>query len=149
MAQTECVESAKRNIVDMIYSSARIEGIGLNFQETRQIFDGIKVESDVLTRDDFTKIINLKKCWSFVLDSIEYPLDYLYIRQLSKLVNEGGMSDAGYLRNYVVVLGGTFWKPDIPNKDEVEKKINELTEIPCVTQRARRIMLYLMRGQLF
>ena len=32
--------------------------------------------------DDIVKVNNLKHAWQFILDTVEYPIDLRYIRQL-------------------------------------------------------------------
>lgn len=143
----ECMELAKRNIVDCIYSSAKIEGIAVTFPDTLQIYEGRGVAN--LSIDDINKINNLKHAWQFLFESIEYPLDLLYLRQLNKIVNTGLMSDAGLLRNYDVSIGGTSWKPEIPDRDRITEELDQLMQTECVTERAILIMLYVMRTQIF
>lgn len=147
LTSEECVELAKRNIVDCIYSSARIEGIAVTFPDTQQIYEGRTVAN--MSIDDVNKINNLKHAWQFVFDTIEYPLDLLYLRQLSKIVNTALMSDAGNIREYDVSIGGTDWKPDIPDTDAIKEDLQSLMRISCSTERAIKMMLYVMRTQMF
>lgn len=143
----ECVALVKRNIVDCIYSSARLEGIAVTFPDTLQIYEGRSVSG--LSIDDINKINNLKHAWQFVLDTLDYPLDLMYLRHLNQLINETLMPDAGEIRGYMVSIGGTSWKPDIPDPDIIREDLNSLMNIPCVTERAIRVMLYIMRTQMF
>lgn len=147
MTQEECVELAKRNIVDCIYSSARIEGIAVTFPDTQQIYEGRSVAG--LSIDDINKVNNLKHAWQFVFDSLDYPLDILYLRQLNQIINTGLMSDAGNLRNYDVNIGGTSWKPEIPEKEQIINDLKRIMEMDCCTQKAIKMMLYIMRTQMF
>ena len=147
LTRQECVELAKRNIVDNIYSSAQIEGIAVTFPETYQLFEGRTING--LSIDDTNKINNLKHAWEFLFDSIDYPLDFKYLRQLNKIINTALMTDAGNLRNYGVTIGGTSWKPDIPDEETIKADISELMSISCVTERAIKVMLYVMRTQMF
>ncbi|MCD7745459.1 MAG: Fic family protein [Lachnospiraceae bacterium] len=147
LSQKECIELVKRNIIDCIYSSARIEGIGVTFPDTQKIYDGRSVAG--LTVDDINKINNLKHAWQFVFDSIDYPLDFLYLRQLNQIINTALMSDAGKLREYDVQIGGTSWKPELPDADKIKEELNTILDIPCVTERAIKMMLYIMRTQMF
>lgn len=147
MTQEECVELAKRNIVDCIYSSARIEGIAVTFPDTQQIYEGRSVAG--LSVDDINKVNNLKHAWQFVFDSLDYPLDILYLRQLNQIINTGLMSDAGNLRNYDVNIGGTSWKPEIPEKEQIINDLKRIMEMDCCTQKAIKMMLYIMRTQMF
>lgn len=147
MTQEECIDIAKRNIVDCIYSSAKIEGIAVTFPDTQQIYEGWSVAN--LSIDDINKVNNLKHAWQFVLETLDYPLDILYLWQLNQIINTGLMTDAGLLRNYDVSIGGTNWKPDIPDKDRIVEDIKTIMDIECITERALKIMLYVMRTQMF
>lgn len=147
ITQKECIEIAKRNIVDCIYSTARIEGIAVTFPDTMQIYEGRSVAN--LSIDDVNKVNNLKHAWQFVFESIDYPLDILYLRQLNQIINAGLMTDAGLLRNYEVSIGGTLRKPEIPDQDRIVEELNSLMRTPCATERAIKILLYIMRAQMF
>ena len=93
---------------------------------------------------------NLKHAWEFVFDTIDYPMDLRYIRQINKEVGEGIVTDAGELRKSSVSIGGTDWKPDIPDYQTAEKEIQGIMESNrSVTDKAITMMLSLMRSQLF
>lgn len=138
---------AKRNIVDNIYRSARLEGIGITFPETQMIYEGKSVSG--LSIDDVIKVNNLKHAWQFIFDSIEYPMDLMYLKQLNQEIGVRIVPNAGVLRSADVRIGGTTWRPDIPDEDNVKEKLNEIMSIENVTDRAITLMLYLMRAQLF
>lgn len=147
MTREEAVEMAKRNIVDCIYSSARIEGIGVTFPDTQQIYEGRSIAG--LSIDEINKVNNLKHAWQFLFDSLDYPMDILYLRQLNQIVNAGLMSDAGSLRNYDVNIGGTSWKPELPERERIIQDLAVIMETECCTERAIKLMLYVMRTQMF
>ena len=146
-SRQDCIELAKRNIVDCIYSSARIEGIGITFPDTQQIYDGHGVAN--LSIDDIIKVNNLKRAWQFIFESIDYPLDFLYLSQLNQIINTGLMADAGNIRSYDAAIGGTTWKPEIPDREKITADLEHLMKIECVTERAIKVMLYVMRAQMF
>ena len=148
MTTKENIFFAKRNIVDSIYSESRLEGIAVTFPETQEIYDGRSVAG--LSVEDIVKVNNLKHAWQFIFDTIEYPLDLRYIRQINQEVGTGIVHDAGNIRTASVRITGTEWIPDIPDYEEVEDEINCLMEsdISC-TEKAINVMLYIMRSQLF
>ena len=83
----ENVFLAKRNIVDSIYKESRLEGIAITFPETNEIYEGRAVAG--MSVDDIVKVNNLKHAWQFILDTVEYPIDLRYIRQLvQKFLNK-------------------------------------------------------------
>lgn len=139
---------AKRNTVDSIYSESRLEGIAVTFPETQQIYDGRNIAG--LSVEDIVKVNNLKHAWQFLLDTIEYPIDLKYIRQLNCEVGAGIVFDAGKIRTSSVRITGTTWMPEIPNYEAAENRIKEIMESGLsYTEKAVDVMLYIMRSQLF
>ena len=139
---------AKRNIVDSIYTESKLEGIAITFPETNEICEGRAVAG--MSVDDIVKVNNLKHAWEFVLETVEYPIDLRYIRQLSQIIGDKIVPLAGELRSSDVNIGGTTWKPEIPDmiriSDEVHNIMNQDTSI---TEKAITLMLFLMRSQIF
>lgn len=72
--------------------------------------------------DDIVKVNNLKHAWQFMLDTVEYPIDLRYIRQLSQIIGDKIVPLAGELRVSDVNIGGTTWKPEIPDMDRISEK---------------------------
>lgn len=139
---------AKRNIVDYIYKSAQLEGLGVTYPDTEAIFNGISAPGVKVT--DIIAVNNLKHAWQFLLDTLEPPLDYAYLCKLNQLVGGGNLIyNAGYIRTSPVSIGGTSWKPEIPAEDNIKARLVELLGVKNATERAIDIMLYGMRGQFF
>lgn len=139
---------AKRNIVDSIYKESRLEGIAITFPETNEIYEGRAVAG--MSVDDIVKVNNLKHAWQFMLDTVEYPIDLRYIRQLSQIIGDKIVPLAGELRVSDVNIGGTTWKPEIPDMDRISEKIEGIMQQEIsITEKAIELMLFLMRGQIF
>ncbi len=138
---------AKRNIVDYIWKSARLEGINVTFPDTEAIYNGINVSS--LRVSDIIAVNNLKHAWQFILDNIEYEIDYPYICKINQYVGYNLFRDAGFIRNIPVSIGGTAWKPEMPIESQIKEEINEICEIENPTERAITLMLKMMRKQAF
>lgn len=147
MTQEQNVFLAKRNIVDSIWKSAHIEGIDVTFPETQEIFDGRNVAR--LDINALQTINNLKHAWFFILNSINVENSMTILKSINGLVGSNLVYRAGEMRIYNVRIGGTNWTPELPNEEEVQKKLEELNRIECITDRAISIMCYLMRTQLF
>lgn len=149
MTQKDNVLFAKRNIVDSIYKEAKLEGIGVTFPDTYEVFNGRTVSG--LSVDDTIKINNLKHAWEFIFDTLDYPIDLRYIRQVNSEIGKGIVFNEGGLRDSDVKIGGTLWKPDIPNEDSIERFIADITNNTAlsITDRAIETMLYIMRSQMF
>ncbi len=148
MSVEENIFVAKRNIVDYIWKSANLEGIAVTYPQTEVIFDGLAVNG--MRINDINSIVNLKHAWQFILENIDYPLDFKYLSQINKLVGDYNIVPlAGEIRTADVSMGGTNWKPELPVKEEIENNIKEITKIENVTDRALTMILYLMRTQAF
>ena len=74
---------AKRNIVDYIWKSANLEGIGVTYPETQAIYDGGIVNG--LTVDKIIAINNLKYSWQFILENEKIDYDFKALCHLHKL----------------------------------------------------------------
>lgn len=142
---------AKRNIVDYIWKSANLEGIGVTYPETQAIYDGGIVNG--LTVDKIIAINNLKYAWQFILenDGIDYGFDVLCrLHRLTcdKLVLD---QELGRIRTTPVNIGGTTWKPQFPIESQIKEELKELLEQPekTMTEISIEIMLWIMRRQMF
>lgn len=139
---------AKRNIIDYMWKSAHLEGIGVTYPDTEAIFNGLTVQG-ISVRDTIA-VNNLKHAWQFVLDNISYPIDYAFICKINQLVGGNNLvPEAGFIRYADVTIGGTSWRPEIPDRDVVKAELANLQAIPGGTDRAISTMLYCMRRQLF
>ena len=142
---------AKRNIVDYIWKSANLEGIGVTYPETQAIYDGGIVNG--LTVDKIIAINNLKYAWQFILENegIAYDfklLCYLHKLTCDKLVLEQNL---GKLRTTPVNIGGTSWKPQFPIETQIKEELEDLLNQPLKTKTeiAIEVMLWVMRRQMF
>ena len=138
---------AKRNLVDNIYSNARMEGLNVTFPQTKTILDGINVPE--LKIDEIQCILNLRDAWKFVINNINETFDINFICKVNELVARNESISWGTLRNGKVEITGTDYIPDIPNKEKVEQDIFNILEIENPTEKAIEYMLYGMRNQLF
>lgn len=139
---------AKRNIVDYIWKSAHLEGLAVTYPDTEAIFNGLSVAGVAVK--DIIAVNNLKHAWQFVLDSLDYPVDYPFICQINRLVGGDNLVyHAGFIRNVPVTIGGTSWKPEMPIESQIKEDLLEIRAIPEPTDRALTLMLYIMRKQMF
>lgn len=138
---------AKRNIVDYIWKSARLEGINVTFPQTYAIIEKSRVNGvDV---EDILKITNLKHAWQYVFDSIGKPMNLDFLCNLHSEVARDEELMWGKLRTGNVFISGTSYVPPIPKADEVQSAIQRLLTIPNPTERSIEIMLWGMKSQLF
>lgn len=148
MTQEENIFWAKRNLVDYIWKSANLEGIGVTFPETQTIVEGISVQGKSI--DDINSIVQLKHGWQMVFDTIEAPMDLNYIKKLHLIIGRMTVINSGSLRMDEVRIAGSSYIPPTPVQDEVENRLSAI--ISCEkewTEKALDLMLYLTKGQLF
>jgi hypothetical protein len=148
MTRQDNIFVAKRNIVDYIWKSAKLEGLTVTYPDTDAIYNGMSVANVPVA--EIIAVNNLKHAWQFVLDNLEYAVDYPFICHLNRLV--GGdtlIRDAGLPRKIPVRIGGTSWTPDMPIESQIKEQLAEVLSIQGHTERAIMLALYLMRKQIF
>ncbi len=142
---------AKRNIVDYIWKSANLEGIGVTYPETQAIYDGGIVNG--LTVDNIIAINNLKYAWQFILENDDINYDFNFLTHLHKLTCDKLVLDnnLGRLRTTPVNIGGTTWKPQFPIESQIKEELAALLNQPekTKTEIAIEAMLWIMRRQMF
>lgn len=148
MTREQNIFVAKRNIVDYIYKSARLEGLGVTYPDTEAIFNGAAAPGVKVS--DIVAVNNLKHAWQFLLDTLDVPLDYAYLCKLNQFVGGDNLIyGAGYIRTLPVSIGGTNWKPEMPVEDDIKLRFIEFQSMENPTERAIGVMLYCMRGQFY
>lgn len=148
ISKEENIFLAKRNLIDNIYKSARLEGIAVTFPQTEAVFNGVNVSS--LSVGDVVAINNLKHAWQFVFDTMEYPqTDFAFVCEVNRIIGAGLYNNAGFLRGMPVSIGGTTWRPDLPVKADIIDDISLINKAENATKKAIDLMLYIMRKQMF
>ena len=141
---------AKRNIVDYIWKSANLEGIGVTYPETQIIYDGGVVNG--LKVNEIIAINNLKYAWEFILENEMIELNYNLLCELHKLIADKLVLDVtlGKLRTTPVNIGGTSFKPLFPIESQIKEELYELlNKDVSKTETAIEVMLWIMRRQMF
>ena len=100
----EAIALGKRQLVDSIWKSAGIEGLGITFPSTNAIIENIPLET---RRDDVYFVCNMKRAWEFLFDNIDYPVNLSLCRELNKISMEYLTFNAGTIRQTPVTIGGT------------------------------------------
>lgn len=151
LTREENVFIAKRNIVDYIWKSANLEGIGVTYPETQVIYDNGIVNG--LKVDDIIAINNLKYAWNFILENEDINYDYNVLCYIHKLVVDKLVPSTvlGKIRTTPVNIGGTTWKPTFPIESKIKEELEEILngEYESKTELAIVCMLYVMRKQMF
>lgn len=149
LTKEQNIALARRNVIESIYRSAKLEGIAVTFPQTEAIYNGVNVGT--LKVDDVLIINNLKYAWQFLFESMEYPkVDYAYICEINRIIGANNLFlNSGFLRKENVNIGGTAWQPDIPQRYDVVDALDAIGNIENATERAIELMLYIMRTQVF
>jgi len=138
---------AKRNLVDNVYSNARMEGLNVTFPQTQTILNGVNVTN--LKIDDIQCILNLRDAWKYVINNINEEFNIQFICKVNEYVARNESISWGTLRNGNVQITGTEYIPNVPNEESINKDIEQILKIENPTERAISYMLYGMRSQLF
>lgn len=138
---------AKKMLVSSIYSNAKIEGCNVTFPQTQTILDGVNVSTVKL--DEIQCIFNLRDAWKYVLNNVKHKLTLDFICKINENVARNESLNWGTLRDGDVLITGTEYVPQIPNKEKVLKDIENINSIDSITKRAIKYMLYGMKSQLF
>lgn len=138
---------AKKQLVSSIYMGAKIEGLNVSFPEIQTILDGVNVPN--VNASDINTILNLKGAWKYVLDNIKEEVTLDFILKVNSYVSRNESLSWGELRTGNVGISGTDYIPKIPKENVVKEDIKNILEIPDITLRSIKYMLYGMRNQLF
>ena len=140
------ISMGKRQLVDSIWKSAGIEGLGTTFPNTEKILSNIPVQT---RRDEVLFIVNMKRAWYFLFDNIDYPNNISYLRELNKICMELLSYDAGNIRTAPVAIGGTSWTPELPQEGIIIDKLNELAAMGDRLEAALEMFCFIARTQMF
>lgn len=137
---------AKRMLVDSIWKSANIEGLGTTFQATECILMNAPVNT---TSGEVLFVINMKRAWEFLLNNLDYNNCFMLLREFNKICGVNLISNAGTIRVYDVNIGGTSWKPEIPIESRVLDDIHRINNIEDAVEKALEYFCYVCRTQIF
>ena len=91
---------AKRNLVDNIYSNARMEGLNITFPETKTILEGINVPN--LNIDEIQCILNLRDAWKYIINNIDETFNLMR----SQLFWDGNKRTSTICANKIMIENG-------------------------------------------
>lgn len=126
------IEMAKRLLVDSIWKSANLEGLGTTFPKTEAILANAPTTTKT---EEVLFIINMKRAWQFLLDNLNYNNCIMLLREYNKVVGELLFHYAGEIRTIPVQIGGTA--------------IDEIEQIKDIELKALRYFCYIARTQMF
>lgn len=140
------ISLGKRQLIDSIWKSAGIEGLGTTFPNTEKILSNLPVETK---RDEVLFIVNMKRAWYFLFDNIEYPNNLSFLRKVNKICMDGLIYDAGALRTVPVTIGGTSWVPDYPQEGIIIDKLNQIDRMQDKLEAALEMFCFIAGSQMF
>ena len=140
------IEMAKRLLVDSIWKSANLEGLGTTFPKTEAILANAPTNTRT---EEVLFVINMKRAWQFLLDNLEYSNNLMLLREYNKIVGELLFNYAGEIRTIPVQIGGTSWEPEMPQTGIIIDTMNELEKIEDIELRALKYFCYVARTQMF
>lgn len=141
-----CKSYAKRSIVDIIYRATVVEGLGTTYLKTERILENLPVNT---TREEMCFVLNMKHAYEFIFNTLTEPTDIMYIRELHKILGENLIYDCGVLRTYNVSIGGTKWKPKLPDYDNVKDCLLRINNLSNAEAKAIAYFCYITKSQLF
>lgn len=153
LTRQENVFLAKRYIVDVIHSGAKIENLNVTFPQTQTIIDNGKIYG--IDTETVSKVVNLHNAWKYVLSHLDEAVDLKFICKINGFVAYGESLDWGHLRNGTVgvTIDGTrsIRKERIPAtyESEIIAKLANVLKISDPKERAAEFLVYAIPEQLF
>lgn len=142
----ECVREAERMIVDSIWKSANIEGLGTSYLNTEYIIMGVPVNT---TYKESIFVNNMNRAWKYLLKNIDNDDTLFMLRELHSICGKGIIDDAGNLRTGTVRVTGTTYFPPIPDIYDLYDDLLKIDAIDDCVTRAVVVFCYLCKSQLF
>lgn len=142
---------AKKNLVRLVFTTSRFEGLNTTLPQTQTIIDGMSAAG--VSIDDTNVIVQLKRGWQYVIRENK-PLSLNIEQNINLLVARYDSLDPGSFRtrNVTVELGNSNgeWQPPEINLDQERKFFDELMQKDTsITDKAMTLMYHNMRNQLF
>ena len=149
MSLEENIFCAKRIVVDSIYKQANLEGIAVTYAQTEDIINDVNVEN--LTPTEINKVCCLRDGWKYLLDNIHADLNVGYLQTLHEIIARFDVpyQYLGKMRMDDVLVSGTDWRPELPDTEKMHNDLMGLLENDCITEKALKVGLYIMRVQPF
>lgn len=140
------IEMAKRLLVDSIWKSANLEGLGTTFPKTEAILANAPTTTKT---EEVLFVINMKRAWQFLLDNLDYNNCISLLREYNKIVGELLFSYAGEIRTIPLQIGGTSWEPEMPQTGIIIDAMSEIEQIEDIELKALKYFCYITRTQMF
>ena len=146
MMKDTAIEMSKRLLVDSIWKSANLEGLGTTFPKTEAILANAPTTTKT---EEVLFVINMKRAWQFLLENLDYKNSIMLLREYNKIVGELLFNYAGEIRTIPVQIGGTSWEPEMPHTGIIISTIEEMEKIEDVELKALKYFCFIVRTQMF
>ena len=144
---------AKKYMVESIYRSANIEGIGVTFPETQVICDGMSVAGHSV--DDINAVNDLKNAWRWIFENIDHEMNIDCLCILNRLAGKFTVLNCGSIRDIYdepirvpLQNGKNYYPPVPPDKGVINEKIRTIISDVSLNN-AMELFCYLCKGQFF
>ena len=144
--QDSAIAMAKRLLVDSIWKSANLEGLGTTFPKTEAILENVPTNTST---EEVLFVVNMKRAWQFLLDNLEYPTSIALLCEFNKLAGNMLFQYAGKIRTIPVQIGGATWEPEMPDIETIIDTLGEINAINDIEERALKHFCYAARTQMF
>lgn len=144
--QDTAIEMAKRLLVDSIWKSANLEGLGTTFPKTEAILANAPTDTKT---EEVLFVVNMKRAWQFLLDNLKSSNNIMLLREYNKIVGEMLFRNNGEIRTFPVQIGGTTWEPEMPNVECIIEDIKKFDGISEVETKALKFFCFVTRSQMF
>jgi len=140
------IEMAKRLLVDSIWKSANLEGLGTTFPKTEAILANAPTETK---SEEVLFVINMKRAWQFLLENLNSPNNIMLLREYNKVVGELLFRNNGEIRTFPVQIGGTSWEPELPDCSAIITDLKEIDKLNDIELKALKFFCFVARTQMF
>lgn len=142
----------RQNILNLVHTTSRFEGINTTLSQTRTIIDGLGV--DGVPIDQINTIVDLKRGWQFITESnITEDISLDFEKQINKIVAAKDALIPGELRTGeggVNIGSEDYFVPPKINEEKEKQYLNDLLQSDrSTTDKALTLMYHNMRNQIF
>lgn len=90
-----------------------------------------------------------RRAWEFRFDNIDAPNNLAFLRELNRICLDNLAYGGGEIRQVPVSIGGTSWKPEMPDQAVVLSDIETLVKQKNPLEAALDLFCYVCRSQIF
>lgn len=145
------MDYVRNNLNTIIYGQAIVEGVSATFMETEEIIE--RGSSKNVSFDDTLTVLNLKNAWKYVLDedTVRKGINFGVLTTIAGFVNDRQISYPDQIRTTNVIIGGSSFRPPLPQKEDVINALNRIIEnkSESLLDKAISLLCYLCKTQVF